>query len=51
MAQKHLVKMKSTASDTIRYTRRNKKSVADKLKMKKFDPKVRKRVVFKETKK
>ncbi len=51
MSQKHLVKIKSTATGHIRYTTRNKKAVADKLELKKFDPISRKQEVYKETKK
>ena len=51
MAQLHIVKLKSTASNHIIRTRRNKKSTQTKLNLKKFDPVVRKRVVFKEMKK
>ena len=51
MAQLHIVKLKSTASKHIIRTRRNKKSTQNKLNLKKFDPVVRKRVVFKEMKK
>ncbi len=51
MAQKHLVKLKSTASKHVIRTRRNKKTTLEKLKLKKFDPVVRKRVEFKEMKK
>ncbi|MCD5396601.1 MAG: 50S ribosomal protein L33 [Candidatus Pacebacteria bacterium] len=51
MAQKHLVKLKSTSSNHVIRTRRNKKSTMDKLNLKKFDPTIRKRVDFKEMKK
>ena len=51
MAQKHLVKVKSEETGHIRYTRRNKKSVENKLSFKKFDPIARKHVTYKETKK
>ncbi len=50
MANKHQVKLKSD-SGTVIYTTRNKKSVEEKLKLKKFDKKVRKHVEFKEVKK
>jgi large subunit ribosomal protein L33 len=51
MSQKHLVKIKSTATGHIRYTTRNKKSVEKKLEMKKHDPISRKHEIYKETKK
>lgn len=51
MSQDNLVKMKSSAG-TLVYTRKNKKKLANvKLELKKYDPKLRKRVVFKEVKK
>ena len=51
MAQLHIVKLKSTASSHIIRTRRNKKTTQKKLNLKKFDPVVRKTVLFKEAKK
>lgn len=51
MAQKHLVKIKSTKSGHVRRTRRNKKATEKKLEFKKYDPVVRKSVVYKEMKK
>ncbi len=51
MAQDRLQKMKSTKSDYVYYTRKNKKKVERKLEFKKFDPTTRKREVFKEVKK
>ncbi|PID83506.1 50S ribosomal protein L33 [Candidatus Campbellbacteria bacterium] len=52
MSQLHLVKLKSTEGDGhIIYTTRNKKSVAEKLELKKFNPVLRKHVLYKETKK
>ncbi len=51
MAQDNLLRMKSS-SGTMIYTRKNKKKLSGvKLQLKKFDPKLRKRVVFKEVKK
>ncbi len=51
MSQDNLIKLKS-ASGTIIYTRKNKKKLANvKLELKKFDPKSKKRVLFKEVKK
>jgi len=51
MSQDHLVKIKSTKSDHVRFTRKNKKQVARKIELKKYDPKTRKREVYKEVKK
>lgn len=51
MSQEHLVKIKSTESDHIYYTRKNRKGVERKLELKKYDPKVRKHVMYKEAKK
>lgn len=50
MSQNHIVKIKSK-SGHIRFTRRNKKSTADKLSLKKFDPNIRKHTEYKEMKK
>jgi large subunit ribosomal protein L33 len=51
MSQDHLIKLKSTKSDFVYYTRKNKKKVERKIELTKFDPTLRKRVVFKEAKK
>lgn len=51
MSQDHLVKLKSTASKHVRYDNRNRKRVEKKLELRKYDPVVRKTVVFKEVKK
>ncbi len=52
MSQDNLVKLKSAVSSHIVWTRKNKKKLANmKLELKKYDPTVRKRVVFKEMKK
>ncbi len=51
MSQKNLVKIKSTATGHIRYTRRNKKSVTEKLELRKYDPISRKHEIYKEAKK
>lgn len=51
MSQDHLVKIKSTKSDHVRFTRKNKKKVERKLELKKYDPNTRKREVYKEVKK
>lgn len=51
MSQDHLIKLKSTKSDYTYHTRKNRKKVERKIELKKYDPKVRARVVFKEAKK
>lgn len=51
MSQDQLIKLKSTKSDHIRYTRKNRKKVERKIELLKFDPNLRKRVIYKETKK
>jgi len=51
MSQDHLIKLKSTKSDFVYFTRKNKKKVERKIELTKFDPILRKRVVFKEAKK
>ncbi len=45
-----LVKLKSTESHYIYYTKKNKNNTPDRLELKKYDPIVRKHVLFKETK-
>lgn len=51
MSQDKLIKLKSTKSDHVYYTRKNKKKVERKIEFKKFDPTLRKRVTYKESKK
>lgn len=53
MSQDNLIKLKSTVSGRIIYTRKNRKKLANapKLELKKYDPTVRKRVIHKEVKK
>jgi ribosomal protein L33 len=52
MSQDNLIKLKSSASGHIVWTRKNKKKLANsKLELKKYDPTVRKRVKYKEAKK
>jgi len=52
MSQDHLIKLKSTASKHVYWTRRKKKAERpEKLKIKKFDPVVRKHVEYQESKK
>lgn len=45
-----LVKLKSTESSYIYYTNKNKKNTEDRLELKKYDPVIRKHVLFKESK-
>ena len=51
MSQDRLLRLKSTKSNHIIWTRKNKKKVERKIEVTKFDPTLRKRVLFKETKK
>ncbi|MBI5405715.1 50S ribosomal protein L33 [Candidatus Kaiserbacteria bacterium] len=51
MSQDRLLRLKSTKSNHVIWTRKNKKSVERKIELIKFDPTLRKRVLFKETKK
>ncbi len=51
MSQVNHVKLRSTASEHVIYSRKNKKKVERKLELKKFDPVTRKREIFKEVKK
>ncbi len=52
MSQDNLIKLKSSASGHIVWTTKNKKKLANaKLSLKKYDPVVRKRVLYKESKK
>lgn len=44
------VKLKSPESSSHYYTKKNKTSTPQRLELKKYDPKLRKHVVFKETK-
>jgi len=44
------IKLKSTESSTCYWTTKNKKTVTDRLELKKFDKKLRKHVMFKEAK-
>ena len=50
MSQVNLIKLKSASGHVI-FTRKNKKKVERKIEYMKFDPTLRKRVVFKEAKK
>ncbi|HVW71573.1 MAG TPA: 50S ribosomal protein L33 [Candidatus Paceibacterota bacterium] len=51
MSQDHLIKLKSTKSDHIYYSRKNRKKVERKIEVMKYDPTLRKRVTYKEAKK
>ena len=51
MSQDRLIKLKSSESDHVYYTRKNKKLVTRKIELQKFDPTLRKRVAYKEAKK
>lgn len=51
MSQTQLIKLKSTKSDYIYFTRKNRKLVTRKIEVMKYDPTLRKRVAFKEAKK
>jgi large subunit ribosomal protein L33 len=51
MSQDRLIKLRSTKSDHVRWSRKNKKKVERKIELKKFDPTLRERVVYKEVKK
>ncbi len=51
MSQDRLLKLKSTKSSHVIWSRKNKKTVERKIEVVKFDPTLKKRVLFKETKK
>jgi ribosomal protein L33 len=51
MSQDKLIKIKCTETGDILYTRKNKKGVERKLELKKFNKKLKKRTIYKETKK
>lgn len=51
MSQDRLIKLKSTKSGHLIWSRKNKKGVERKIELKKYDPTLRKRAVFKEVKK
>jgi len=51
MSQDFLIRLKSTKSDYVYWTRKNKKKVDRKIEVQKYDPTIRKRVTFKEAKK
>ncbi len=51
MSQDRLLKLRSTKSAHVIWTRKNKKGVERKIELKKFDPTLKKNVLFKEVKK
>lgn len=51
MSQDRLLRLKSTKSAHVIWTRKNRKTTERKIELMKFDPTLRKRVLFKETKK
>ena len=51
MSQDRLIRLKSTKSNHVVWTRKNKKLVTRKIELTKFDPTIRERVLFKEAKK
>lgn len=51
MSQDRLIKLKSTKSNHVIWTRKNKKAVQRKIELTKFDPTLRENVLFKEAKK
>ncbi len=51
MSQDNLVKLKNAETGEMYWSRKNRKKVEKKLALKKYSPKLRKHVVFKEVKK
>ncbi|MES2994796.1 MAG: 50S ribosomal protein L33 [Patescibacteria group bacterium] len=51
MSQDRLIKLRSTKSDHVYWSRKNKKKVERKIELKKFDPTLREHVIYKEAKK
>jgi len=51
MSQDRLIRLKSTKSDHVYFSRKNKKKVERKIELLKFDPTLRERVLYKEAKK
>jgi len=49
MSQDTLIKLQSTETGHVIYSRKNKKKIKQRLELKKFDPIVRKHVSYKET--
>lgn len=44
------IRMKSTESNSVYWTRKNKRNTTERIELKKYDPLLRKHVVFKEAK-
>ncbi len=51
MSQERLIKLRNKETGEVIYTTKNKKLVTEKIKLKKYSAKKRKRIVFEETKK
>ncbi len=51
MSQDNLIQLKNKGTGQVYWTRKNRKLVTRKIELKKYDPKTRKHVVFKEGKK
>ena len=51
MSQDNLIRLKSTKSEFVYWTRKNRRKVERKIEVMKYDPTLRKRVPFKEAKK
>lgn len=51
MSQDQLIQLKNKQTGEVYWTRKNKKKVEKKIELKKYSPKLRKHVAFKETKK
>lgn len=51
MSQDRLIKVRSTKSNHVYWTRKNKKKVERKIEVTKYDPTLRQRVTYKEVKK
>lgn len=49
MSQDTLIKLQSTESGTVIYSRKNKKKIKQRLELKKYDKNLKKHVTFKET--
>lgn len=48
--QREVIKLKSTESKSVYWTIKNKKNTTSRIELKKYDPSLRKHVVFKEAK-
>ncbi len=51
MSQERLIQLKNKETGEVRWSRKNKKKVERKIELKKYSPKLRKHIVFKEAKK